>query len=260
MAKDIIHFAHANGFPAKTYKKLFSHLENDFEVKYLERIAHNPRFPVTDGWKELAAELRQEIERHYTKPVIGVGHSLGGVLHFLAAVEKPELYKRIILLDAPIISRLSSKGLQILKMTKLIDRFTPSRITEFRRNLWLSREDAYEHFLRKEMFARFDKEVLRDYVEYGTRETQKGFELFFKPSIEAKIYRTIPHHLPDFRGKLKVPTDYIGGTDSREAKLARLSFMRRNFSIDFHSIKGSHLFPLEKPYETSVVIREICGK
>jgi pimeloyl-ACP methyl ester carboxylesterase len=259
MSKDIIHFAHANGFPAKTYNKLFSCLENDFEINYLERHAHNPKFPVTDGWKRLKDELEEEIEKRYTKPVIGVGHSLGGVLHFLVAVENPKLYKRIILLDAPIISRLSSKGLQILKMTNLIDRYSPSRTTRFRRNLWKSKEEAFEHFRRKDNFAKFDREVLLDYIENGTIETEKGYELFFKPSIEAKIYRTIPHHLPRFRGKLQVPTDYIGGTNSREARLARISFMRRHFPIDFHFIEGSHLFPLEKPRETADLISKICN-
>ena len=51
MSKEIIHFAHANGFPAKTYTKLFSFLEAKFEINYLERHAHNPIFPVTDGWQ-----------------------------------------------------------------------------------------------------------------------------------------------------------------------------------------------------------------
>ena len=260
MSKETIHFAHANGFPAKTYSKLFSFLKDNFEITYLERHAHNPNFPVTDGWKFLKEELREEIENRYTQPVIGVGHSLGGVLHFLVAVEKPELYKRIILLDAPIISRLSSKGLQVLKLTKLIDRFSPSQITRFRRNQWKTKEDAFEHFSHKEKFAKLDREVLRDYIECGMTETEKGYELFFKPSVEAKIYRTIPHNLPRFRGRLKVPTAYIGGTNSHEARLARLSFMRKHFPIDFHFVEGSHLFPLEKPQAAANIIMQICNR
>ncbi|MGI8884814.1 MAG: alpha/beta fold hydrolase [Pyrinomonadaceae bacterium] len=258
MPKPIIHFAHANGFPAKTYSKLFLFLESDYEINYIERHAHNPDFPVTDNWKYLKEELKQEIEKRYVKPIIGIGHSLGGVLHFLAAIEKPELYRQIILLDAPIISRLSSKGLHILKLTKLIDRYSPSQITRYRRNIWKTKAEAFEHFAKKEKFAKFDREVLRDYIEFGTTETEKGYELFFKPSIEAQIYRTIPHNLPEFRGKLKVSTIYIGGTNSREARLARLSFMRKHFPIDFQFIEGSHLFPLEKPQETANLIRRIC--
>jgi pimeloyl-ACP methyl ester carboxylesterase len=256
MNKPKIHFAHANGFPAKTYNKLFSLLEDDFEIGFLERHGHNPDFPVSDNWNFLKDELRAEIEKRYTEKIIGVGHSLGGVLHFLVAVERPELYKQIILLDAPVISRLSSHGLRILKMTNLIDRLSPSQMTRFRRNLWASRQEAFEHFKKKPKFDAFDEDVLRDYVEHGTTETEKGFELFFSPKTEAKIYRTIPHHLPNFRGKLKIPTVYIGGTHSKEGELARLSFMKKYFPIDFYQIEGSHLFPFENPELTAEYVKK----
>ncbi len=257
MSKPIIHFAHANGFPAQTYRKLFSFLESDCEINYLPRHAHNPKFPVTDGWERLRDELREELEKRCTGKIIGVGHSLGGVLHLLVAAEKPELYSQIILLDAPIISRLSSGGLWVFKTLNLMDRLTPAQITRYRRNSWQSTEEVYEHFKAKPKFDVFDQDVLRDYAEHATVKTEKGFELFFKPSIEAKIYRTLPHRLPKLKGKLKVPLAYIGGTHSREGELARLSFMRKNFDVDFYQINGSHLYPLEKPFETANLIKDI---
>ncbi len=78
MSKEIIHFAHANGFPAKTYNKLFSFLSDKFEINYLERHAHNPKFPVTDGWHRLADELREALQNRYDQPIIGIGHSFFG--------------------------------------------------------------------------------------------------------------------------------------------------------------------------------------
>ncbi len=257
MSKQIIHFAHANGFPAKTYGKLFSYLEDDFHINYLTRHAHNPKFPVTDGWERLRDELREEIKNRYKQPIIGIGHSLGGILHFLVAVENPELYKQIVLLDAPIISRLSSLGIKFLKLTNRMDKSPLVKTTRFRRSVWKTKAEAFEHFQKKEKFARFDRDVLRDYIEHGTIETEKGFELFFTPQAEAKIYYTLPDNLPKMRGKLKVPAAYIGGTDSAEAKMARLSFMRKHFPFDFRFVEGSHLFPLEKPQETAEIIKII---
>lgn len=257
MSKEIIHFAHANGFPAQTYNKLFSYLKEDFEIGYLTRHAHNPIFPVTDGWHRLADELREEIIFRYDKPIIGIGHSLGGILHFLVAVEHPELYKAIILLDAPIISRLSSAGIRFLKLTKRMRNSPLVKTTRFRRAVWKTKDEALKHFKKKEKFAKFDDDVLRDYIEYGTVKTEKGFELLFNPQIEAKIYGTLPHYLPKLRGKLNVPAFYIGGTNSREAELARLGFMQKYFPIKFKFIEGSHLFPLEKPLETAQEIIKI---
>lgn len=257
MSRQIIHFAHANGFPARTYTKLFSFLEPRFDIRYLERHAHDPEFPVTDGWRSLKDELRQSIESNFEKPVIGLGHSLGGILHLLVSIDNPQLYKQIILLDAPIISRSSSGGIRVLKALNLMDRFSSSRMTRTRRNLWQSREDAYKHFKAKPKFAAFDDDVLRDYINYGTEETDGGFRLFFAPNVEAAIYRNLPHDLPSLKGKLTVPVAYIGGAQSREARLARLSFMQKNFPIDFYFLPGSHLFPFESPRETAAKIESI---
>lgn len=257
MPKEIIHFAHANSFPAKTYSKLFSFLSGDFEIGYLERHAHNPLFPVTDGWKYLAHELQTEIENRYTQPVIGIGHSLGGILHFLVACEYPKLYKAIILLDAPLVSRLSGAALKLAKFTRLADKYSPSRTARFRRNLWQTKSEVFEHFRQKELFKNFDKDVLHDYAHHGTIPHESGFKLYFEPKIEAKIYRTIPDSFSKFRGKLKVPAIYIGGTHSREARLARLGFMRKNFPFEFHFIEGTHLFPFEKPLETAKLLKKV---
>lgn len=257
MKKDVIHFAHANGFPAQTYNKLFSYLTDDYEINYIERHAHNPKFPVTNGWSFLATELCEEIKKHYRQKIIGVGHSLGGILHFLVAVENPELYKAIVLLDAPLISRLSGTGLKFLKRTKMIDKLPLTRATRFRRAVWQSKTEAFYHFRQKEKFQSFDEDVLRDYIEYGTIEDAgKNAKLLFNPKIEAEIYRTIPDDFVKFRGKLKVPAAYIGGTMSREGRLARLDFMRKHFPINFYTIEGTHLFPFEKPAETAEFIRK----
>lgn len=256
MTKPKIHFAHANSFPAQTYNRLFSYLKDDFEIDYLERHGHNPKFPVSEGWLHLKDELREEIEkRNGGEPVVGVGHSLGGILHFLVAVEKPEIYKAIVLLDAPIISPLSGAGLKFLRKTNLIERLPLVRATNFRRASWKTKEEAFEHFRQKEKFNDFDESVLRDYVEHGTVTDENGFRLLFEPQIEAEIYRTIPHNFLKHRGKLRVPAAYIGGTRSREARLARLNFMRRNFPFRFYFTAGSHLFPMEKPQETARLIK-----
>lgn len=257
MTKEIIHFAHANSFPAKTYTKLFSYLSDRFEIGYLERHGHNPQFPVTDGWRYLAKELYTELTNRYDQPIIGVGHSLGGILHFLVACEYPQIYKSIVLLDSPLVSRLSGTVLKLLKMTKLADKYSPSRTARFRRNLWQTKDEVLEHFQAKNLFKKFDEDVLRDYANYATISDNKGLRLLFEPKIEAKIYRTIPDSFTRFRGKLKVPAIYIGGTQSNEAKLARLSFMKNNFPFEFHFIEGTHLFPLEKPLETANLLRKV---
>lgn len=258
--RPIIHFAHANGFPARTYTKLFSFLEDDFRIGFIERHGHHPDYPVTDGWRFLKEELRAEIESRYAEKIIGIGHSLGGILHFLNAVERPDLYRQLILLDSPLMSRLSEFGFRLMKKTGRWKRTPLVRQTDFRRDVWSSKQEAFEHFKSKKKFAAFDEDVLRDYIEHGTVEYEKGVRLFFDPRVESRIYQTLAHGFARFRNRLNVPTAYIGGTDSREARAARLKFMRKNFPIDFYFIEGTHLFPFEKPRETADLIKTVISR
>src|ERR1700693_2673738 len=83
----ILHFSHANGFPAACYRKMFSYLEPGFEIGFVNTIGHDPRHPVTDSWPHLVAELIERLER-YREPVLRVGHSLGGYLTALEAMTR----------------------------------------------------------------------------------------------------------------------------------------------------------------------------
>ena len=69
--------------PSATYAKLFQALGPDFRIRHLDQHGHDPRFPVNDNWENLVDELIHHLEAH-GEPVFGVGHSLGGVLHYHA--------------------------------------------------------------------------------------------------------------------------------------------------------------------------------
>ncbi|MCX8573123.1 alpha/beta fold hydrolase, partial [Aminobacter sp. MET-1] len=86
-----------------TYGKLFAALAPDYQVRHLEQHGHDPRFPVDDNWANLVAELIHHLEGG-DEPVWGVGHSLGGVLHYHAALLRPELYRGVVMLDSPVLT------------------------------------------------------------------------------------------------------------------------------------------------------------
>ena len=151
-----LHFAHANGFPGACYRKLFSFLAADFDVGYLPASGHDPRFPVSDGWPLLVEELIASIAGSGRAPVLGVGHSLGGYLTFLAALRRPELFRAIVLLDAPILGPFHGSALQ--ERIGLIDRVAPAAITRNRRREWPS-ISALEHF-RRNACSKFDADCL----------------------------------------------------------------------------------------------------
>jgi pimeloyl-ACP methyl ester carboxylesterase len=254
-ARPYLQFAHANGFPGACYRKLFALLAVEFDVGYLPAIGHDARFPVTEGWPLLVDELVASVVESGRAPVLGVGHSLGGYLTFLAAIQRPELFRAIILLDAPILGRFHGSALAFAKHVGLIDRVTPAGATRDRRREWPSSEAALAHFRRKPLFRRFDPDCLIDYVRHGTVASANGVRLAFDPQVEYQIYRTIPHDMMRHLPKLRVPAAFIGGADSDVVRRIRLAGMKPKFV--FRKVPGGHLFPFEHPREAATSIARV---
>jgi pimeloyl-ACP methyl ester carboxylesterase len=253
----VLHFSHANGFPATCYRKMFSYLERDFEIDYINTIGHDPRHPVTDSWPHLVAEQIEHIERG-RGPVLGVGHSLGGYLTALAALRRPGLFRAIILLDSAILGRWQGAVFKMVKRFGLADRVTPAGATRDRRAEWASADEAYAHFRSKRAFLNFDPECLRDYVTLGMRRSAGGVKLAFDPAIEYRIYRTFPHGLAKDLPRLRVPAGVICGRESAESRRTGLATTRRHFRVA--RVAGGHLFPFERPEAAAQAIREMAAE
>ena len=212
--KEIIHFAHGNGFPSPCYQQMLKILARKFDYLYIDRLGHNEDFPVTDNWENLVDEVIDSIESQTQEKVIGLGHSLGGVLTLLAAIAKPQLFKMVIMLDSPLLNRIRSTLLFLSKKFGIVDILTPAFRTKNRREYWNTREDAISYLQHKALFRYFTQECLNDYIDYGMEHNENGYALRFDPEIEYKIYRTIPHSLYTYENQLKLPAAVIFGTKS----------------------------------------------
>lgn len=256
MNRDTLHFSHANGFPAACYRKFLGYLAPDFRISSINCIGHDPYYPVTDGWPHLVAQLIDHLSTHCRMPVVGVGHSLGGYLTFMAAVQRPELFKCIVLLDAPILGYFKGTAFGMLKRLGLADRVTPARSTRERRRDWSSVEDMVAHFRRRKLFRHFDADCLRDYAELGTVAEGDRVRLLFDPEIEYQIYRGFPHDLIYYGNRLKPPAGFIGGRHSHEVRRVGLRDTRRSFRVT--RIEGGHLFPFERPQAAAEAVRQLA--
>jgi pimeloyl-ACP methyl ester carboxylesterase len=229
---------------------MLSHLSEDFSVSFIEAIGTDPRYPPTEGWPRLVEQLIASI----AEPVYGVGHSLGGYLNYLAAVRRPELFRAIVLLDAPIIGPFRGSMLGATKRLGIVDRVTPAGATRDRRSTWDTREEAKAHFRTRKLFRNFTEECLDDYVTHGLIQNHQ-LHLKIDPAVEYQIYRTIPHDMMRHLRALRVPAAFIGGADSDVVRRVRLAGMRPKFI--FRSVPGGHLFPFEYPREAATSIAQV---
>lgn len=228
-------------------------LASHFSVSWEAAIGMEPRHPPTEGWPHLVEQLISSIEK-LGQPVCGVGHSLGGYLNFLAAAQRPELFRAIVLLDAPIIGPFRGSMLGATKRLGIVDRVTPAGATRDRRSSWPSREEAKAHFRGRALFRHFAEECLDDYVDHGLIAREGKLHLRIDPKIEYQIYRTIPHDMMRQLHKLRVPAAFIGGAESDVVRRVRLAGMKPRFTL--RKVPGGHLFPFERPREAATSIAQ----
>jgi pimeloyl-ACP methyl ester carboxylesterase len=258
MTKPILHFAHANSYPAGTYRVFFDHLRRYYQVEALGLHAHNPKFPVRSGWQELALELIEELTLRYEAPVMLAGHSMGGLLSLMAAKARPDLVRCVVLLDAPVVAGWRALLLGMSKLTGQDGHFSPARISVKRRNIWSDAEAAYQHFAAKKPFSSWPPAVLRDYVTHGLVPHPDGVTLRFTRENETAVYRGLPHDLGGLvRRPFPVPVGFVGGADSVECGMAGLKATKRLTGRHFRLIPGGHLFPMESPALAAQVTHEM---
>ena len=259
-AMNTLVFSHANSFPACTYKVLFKSLRaRGFSVKAVEKFGHDARYPVTDNWPHLVQQLvdfTEPVVEKVGQPVWFVGHSLGGFLSLMAAARRPDLTCGVLLIDSPILGGWRSTALGLAKTTQLVGSISPGAISRTRRNSWPSAEAALAHFRSKKAFAKWDPEVLADYIDRGTLEVDGKRVLAFERDVETQIYNTLPDNLDRLfkRHPIKCPVAFLGGRDSQEMQQVGMTMTEKITKGRTMILDGSHLFPMEKPLATAAAI------
>ena len=257
-------FSHANSFGAATYGVLFEALKaRGFSVSAIDKLGHDPRYPVTNNWPHLVQQLvdfSQDAVDKAGAPVFLVGHSLGGFLSLMAASQAPKLVKGVLLLDSPIVGGWRATALGLAKRTQLVGSVSPGAVSRKRRKHWPSSDVALSHFQGKKAFAKWHPQVLADYITHGTHDDTVNGEtqrvLSFDREVETAIYNTLPSNFEVLikHHPIKCPVAFIGGTRSAEIRQVGMSLTQRITHGRIMMLDGTHLFPMEKPHVTAAAI------
>lgn len=93
------------------------------------------------------------------RPLIGIGHSMGGNNLINLSLMHPRLFTTLILID-PVIQRLPSR----------IGNYAPAKASANRRDRWPSRKAAEAAFRRSKFYQTWDPRVLELWIKYGLRD------------------------------------------------------------------------------------------
>jgi pimeloyl-ACP methyl ester carboxylesterase len=260
---DPLLFLHANGYPPECYRPLLERLAKEYHV---HAMLQRPLWPGSDpgelsDWSPLTEDLLRFMSAHYAKPVIGVGHSMGGIVLLRAALYHPELFRCIILLDPVLFPPYFIRIWRAIRSLGLGYRFHPLvAAAQDRRSHFNDLERLFMGYRRKAVFKYMDDKSLQAYVRGITcPASEGGYKLCYPVEWETRVYVTgIWRDLDLWRRlpALKVPALLIRGRHSNTYWASTAHLVRKTQSAirEEEVENASHLVPLEQPVEVHKLI------
>ena len=257
-----LHFLHANGYPPECYEPLLELLKNQHHVfgMKLRPLWDGTKPEDLNDWHPLSDDLLRFLSDRGPDPVIGVGHSIGGIVTLRAAIRDPKRFSALVLLDPVLFIPSFLVGWNLLRAIGLGEKTHPLIVgTKKRRRTFDNLETVFRGYRTRPIFRYMSDESLKTYIKGITKPKTDGtYELAYSPEWEARIYLTGLRDFDLWRElpKLEVPTLIIRGaeTDTFLEKAERL-VKKKNPKIQVVTMqKATHILPLEHPQEVAGLI------
>lgn len=220
-----LHFAHANGFNAMTYRHLLAPLAQHFHIRAWDTRGHGFTTLPADPAKHANGYLYRDdlisfIEPFAAEtggPILLAGHSMGGSISLLTAADRPDLVRGIFLAD-PVMAPTFRRRLR-LSFGRLLGRKSDpllmSEIAGRRRAVYADRATMADSYKGRGAFRTWPEEMIADYVEGGTVDLADGqVGLACAPAMEAANFhmqslRIQSQSIWEALHKLEVPLSLI---------------------------------------------------
>ena len=254
----LIYFSHANGFPGKSYETFFQSFRSPYEIAYTEKIG-SAEYPIEKQWVRLTDQLLDQVSQ-YDEPVIGMGHSLGGVITAFAASRHPEYFQQLVLLDPPLFEPVRRRLIEFARFLGIADKaLPPAKLARNRRTTFPDRAAAYEYWKPKRLFRNFDPRCFDDYVQYGLTSQGDGtLSLTIPSEEEAQIFVSLPTRFKQLQ--VQIPVHFLHSRQYEVLREKDVKGLSRFFPhMTLVPTEGGHMFPLERPQETAHKIMDLLN-
>lgn len=255
----IFHFSHANGYAPLTYSQFLSPYQTSHQViasqhKPLWRPGLDP--DATKSWLSFSDDILLSLGS-IDEPVTSVGHSMGSAAITMAASQRPEHFKHLVLIEPVLVPTsyyviLRMFGKHVANRVPLVSR-TLNRVDN-----WDSSEQCFAHFRPKSVFKKISDEGLWDYVNHGTFTDEEGrLRLVYSREWEARCYLLV-YNIWKMLAQLQIPVLIIrGGESNTFTSDSMLKLRKMAPQHSFLEIPGAgHLLPFEQPDRLAEEIAE----
>ena len=176
-------FMHATGFSRGVWRPIADRLTGRCRPISLDLRGHGgsskPAPPY--DWESITADVLRLIELERWSDLIICGHSLGGAIAVDIAVQRPDLVRSLVLVEAPLADpeagRRRSSGVADMEDRALR-----------RRHQWPDRQAAFEHLRARVPYSSWDDKVFEGFVDTAIEDTADGVQLACTPEIEASLF------------------------------------------------------------------------
>jgi pimeloyl-ACP methyl ester carboxylesterase len=170
-----LHFLHANGYPPECYEPLLELLKNQHHVfgMKLRPLWDGTKPEDLDDWHPLSDEMLRFLSDRGTDPVIGVGHSIGGIVTLRAAIRDPKRFRALVLLDPVLFIPSFLVGWNILRALGLGEKTHPLIAgTKKRRRTFDNLETVFRGYRTRPIFRYMSDESLKAYIKESPNQKQ----------------------------------------------------------------------------------------
>ena len=250
-------FAHANGFCASAYRRVFEAMGDRYDIHAVDLRGHGrSRLPVDPAnhssmdvyGRDVAALLDVlNASSPARAPWTLAGHSLGAVAVTLAAAGRKDV-AALRLIEPVAMPRWFSFAAKTPFWILFAQRLPLAKGARARRAHFPDRASVHRRYATKSLFAGWADGVLDDYLEDGLYETDGGVALSCAPAWEAA---TFSGHAQDFWGAVKsAPAPISVLVASHPSTTVRPFALKRLENAGAHVVRAdglTHLVPMENP-------------
>ena len=253
--KPLLHFAHATGFNAFTYRSLLERLSTTYEVYAIDLRGHGQNYCQADpkkfkNWQVYSEDL-YDFLKSFNKPWILSGHSLGSLVSLSIAAKYPDLVKGMILCEPVILAPYQNSFFRIIKMLGLGHHLGLAIQAKNRRYVWESKEQVFKAYKNRGAFASWPDQFLCDYIEGGVVKdpNNQSFKLACHPEWESRSFALTSTSTWKYFKKIYCPISLLYGEQKSTISPVVAKKIKKLFP-QFNLIKydqASHFLPMEFP-------------
>jgi pimeloyl-ACP methyl ester carboxylesterase len=238
----LLHFAHANGFNAETYRGLLAPFSGQFRIVASDARGHGrTTLPATPGlqrnWTIFRDDLVAILDRVAPQGAILAGHSMGATASLMVAALRPEKVRALVLVEPVLMPQGVGPGDNEL-----------ARRAEKRRDAFSSLDEAFALYRGRGAFKTWPDETLRDYLEGGLEPWEGRMRLSCRPAWEAEDFRSTPSGVSALARDLRCPVTLIHAKSAtaseNEVAIFRKLYPNRRVVL---KTEATHFLPMEFP-------------